>query len=170
MIKSNETNTPRVVSINISKGGIPKWPVDSVQITFSGLEGDGHNHVKHYCPEQTVSLQDIEKLAELKNEGYFLSWGTTGENIDVCNLNVNELSLGTILSFSGGVQLKISNIRHPCYVLDAIDPRLKEVIVGRCGMYAKVLKEGILKAGATIQVLQPAVKNSINDIQRSWSG
>ena len=151
MIKINE-QFPRVVSINISTGGIPKRPINAVRILFSGLEGDGHNHTKHYRPEQAVSLQDLEKLTELRDEGYELVCGTTGENINICNLNINALDVGTILSFSGGVELEISKVRHPCYVLDAIDPRLKEVIVGRCGMYARVIKEGVLHVGETIDV------------------
>lgn len=151
-------NIPMVVSINISGGGIPKWPVGSARVRQAGLEGDGHDHVKHYRPEQAVSLQDIEKLAELRHEGYTLHCGATGENISVGHLNVNDLSLGTILNFSGGVQLEISKARHPCYVLDAIHPKLKEVIIGRCGMYAKVLKEGILRAGERIEVVHPAVQ------------
>ena len=151
MVKISE-RTPRVVSINISPGGIPKRPIDAVRIVFSGLEGDGHNHAKHYRPEQAVSLQDFEKLSELNKEGYSLLCGTTGENINICNLNVNALAVGTILNFAGGVQLEISKVRHPCYVLDAIDPRLKEVIIGRCGMYARVIREGVLHVGETINV------------------
>ena len=158
MIEISE-QTPRVVSINVSQGGIPKRPIDAVRITFTGLEGDGHNHAKHYRLEQAVSLQDIEKLAELRDEGYALFCGTTGENINVCNLNVNTLPVGAILSFAGGVQLEISKVRHPCYVLDAINPRLKEVIAGRCGMYARVIKEGVLHVGETIDtsIVMPAV-------------
>lgn len=156
MIKIGEKNIPFVVAINISGGGIPKWPVAYARVILAGVEGDGHNHAKHYRPEQAVSLQDIEKLAELRHEGYTLHCGSTGENIRVGHLNVNELPLGTILNFSGGVQLEITKVRHPCYVLDAIHPQLKEVIIGRCGMYAKVLKEGILRAGERIEVVQTA--------------
>ena len=151
MIKARE-QVPRVVSINISKGGIPKQPIDAAGVTLAGLEGDGHNHAKHYRPEQAVSIQDIEKLEELKREGYCLECGTTGENINVADLNINTLPVGTILIFSGGVELEISKVRNPCYVLDAIHPNLKEDIIGRCGMYAKVLEEGIIARGETIQL------------------
>ncbi len=158
MIKISENKIPIVVAINISGGGIPKWPVDFVRVTSSGLAGDGHNHVKHYRPEQAVSLQDIEKLAELRHEGYALHCGATGENISVGHVNINGLPLGAILNFSGGVQLEITKVRQPCYVLDAIHPRLKEDIIGRCGMYAKVLKEGILRAGESIEIVHPAAR------------
>lgn len=36
---------------------------------------------------------------------------------------------------------------------DAIDPRLKEDALGRHGMYAKVIKEGILQVGETLRVM-----------------
>ena len=142
----------RVVSINISKGGIPKIPVSMVRLTFLGLDGDGHNHTKHNTPTQAICIQDLEKLIQLSQNGYDLEPGQAGENLTVENLNVNGLALGAILEFSGGVILEISKVRKPCYVMDAIDPRLKDDAVGRHGMYAKVVKEGILKTGETIVV------------------
>ena len=145
-----------LVSINISKGGIPKIPVAGVFIKYTGLEGDGHNHEKHNRLEQAVCLQDAERLEELQTEGYAVGCGTTGENLTLRNLNVNALPVETILEFSGGVILELTKVRHPCYVLDSIDPRLKEVIVGRCGFYAQVLREGILKAGESIKLVCPA--------------
>ncbi len=144
----------RIVSINISKGGIPKLPVSSVILTVNGLEGDAHNHAKHNSPLQAVCIQDIEKLAELNSHGYTLSAGEAGENLTVENLNVNSLPLGTILEFSGGVVLEISKVRKPCYVMDTISPQLKIDALDRHGMYAKVIKEGVLTVGETIAVGQ----------------
>ena len=155
MNKSLNQAQPYIFSVNISPGGIPKLPVDSISLTFAGLESDGHDHEKHRTPLQAVCLQDIEKLEELRAEGFDLNCGTTGENLTVRHLGVNQLAVGTILEFSGGVILELTKIRKPCYVLDAIDPRLKEVIVGRCGLYAKVLQEGIFKKGETIRVKVP---------------
>jgi len=151
-------NNPKVISINISKGGIPKLPVSSIRLTFCGLEGDGHNHTKHNTPLQAVCLQDLEKLNELNQYGYDLTPGIAGENLTVEDLNVNSLPLGTILQFSGGVVLEISRIRKPCYVMDAIHPDLKTDAIGRHGMYAKVLKEGIVSVGDEIEVLRSIMK------------
>jgi len=151
---------PTVISINVSKGGIPKYPIDSVKVVGNGLEGDGHNHEKHYNPIQAVCLQDIEMLDQLREEGYPLYAGTTGENLTVRNLNVNDLPLGTILKFSGGVILEISKVRKPCYVLDSINLKLKEDIMGRCGMYAKVVRESIITEGDVVRAIQPSNTNS----------
>lgn len=144
-----------ILSINVSKGGIPKWPVESARVTVSGLEGDGHNHAKHYNPAQGVCLQDAEKLEELSREGYPLKPGTAGENLTVENLGVNSLPVGTRLRFEGGVLLEITRERPTCYVMDQIDPKLKEDARGRHGMYAKVLEEGTLRAGETIATILP---------------
>ncbi len=159
-----QNNVPIVLSINISEGGIPKIPVPSIRLTVAGLEGDGHNHAKHNTPFQAVCIQDLEKLAELSQNGYILSPGQAGENLTVKNLNVNELPMGAILKFSGGVILEISKIRKPCYVMDAIHPRLKEDAAGKHGMYARVLKEGILKTGETIEVIEFLVSKENEDI------
>lgn len=150
---------PQIVSINISKGGIPKYPMDSVRVTFSGIEDDGHNHAKHYDPIQAICLQDMEQLQELSRHGYSLSPGVAGENLTVSNLNVNSLALGTVLQFFGGVVIEISKVRKPCYVMDAIHPQLKVDAVGRHGMYAKILREGVLSVGETIQVINPFLTN-----------
>jgi len=143
--------TPHLVSINISKGGIPKLPVDSVRVTFAGLEGDGHNHAKHNNPIQAVCLQDIERLEELNGQGYDLKPGQAGENLTVEKLSVNSLPIGAVLKFSSGVVLEISKVRKPCYVMDAIHPSLKEDALGRHGMYAKVLNEGWMSKSDTIE-------------------
>lgn len=152
----NGEQLPFVVSINISSGGIPKLPVDVVHIVCSGLTGDGHNHAKHNHPIQAVCLQDIEQLEDLDRSGYPLSPGAGGENLTVRHLNVNQLPLGTVLQFSGGVILEISKVRKPCYVMDAIHPQLKIDALGRHGMYAKVLQEGIVKVNESIAVVNPA--------------
>ncbi|MCB9757064.1 MAG: MOSC domain-containing protein [Candidatus Omnitrophica bacterium] len=142
----------RIVSINISDGGIPKRPIPFVELTVNGLVGDGHNHEKHNSPIQAVCLQDIEKLQELNEVGYTLGPGDAGENLTVENLNVNSLPLGTQLKLSGGVVLEISKVRKPCYVMDAISPQLKTDALNRHGMYAKVIREGILKVGENITI------------------
>lgn len=147
---------PKVLSINISKGGVPKLPIDSVYISKKGLEGDGHNHEKHYRLSQAVCIQDVERLEELSAKGYPLKPGTAGENFTVQGLNVNALPVGTVLEFPGGVVLEITRTRPTCYVMDQIHPKLKEDATDRHGMYAKVLAGGIVRTNDSIKVIMPA--------------
>ena len=144
---------PSVVAICISTGGIPKRPqMGEIFIFRQGLQGDGHHHEKHRRTEQAICLPDWELLAELKREGFPVGIGTIGENLTVKDLHVQKMSPGMVLKFTGGVILELTKERRPCYVLDSIHPRLKEAIVGRCGYYARVLKEGILSSGESMEV------------------
>jgi MOSC domain-containing protein YiiM len=141
-----------VLAVSISPGGIPKRPQESARALVAGLMGDGRNHAKHIRPDRALSLWDHEILLQLVAEGFQLTPGAAGENLTVCGLNVQQMSPGTLLRV-GDVVLKLEQPRKPCYVLDTIDPRLKEVIVGRCGYMASVLRVGVVRPGMSIDVV-----------------
>jgi molybdopterin-guanine dinucleotide biosynthesis protein A len=146
----------RVVSVNISPGGIPKRAVESGRLGASGLRGDGHDHEKHNTPLQAVSVLDLEDIEELAREGFDVRPGATGENLTVAGLEVDGLAAGDRLRFAGGAVIELTRRRRPCFVLDAIDPRLKERIDGRCGFYARTIEEGTIRPGEAIEVIAAA--------------
>ncbi len=146
-------SAPRVISVNRSSGGIPKRPIERGQVTEAGLLGDAHDHEKHRTPLQAISVIDMEDLEDLEAEGFDVFPGATGENLTVRGLSVDELAVGDRLELSGGTLLELSKRRQPCYVLDAIDPRLKTAIRNRCGFYARVIRGGAVAAGETVRVL-----------------
>lgn len=145
-----------ITAVCLSPGGIPKLPVDCARVTVDGLEGDGRNHAKHVKPERAISLQDVELLDDLRAEGYDVSPGAIGENLTVRDLNVQGLSVGTRLRLSGGVVLELTEPRKPCFVLDSIDPKLKDDVIDRCGYMARVVTEGEVRPGETIEVEEAA--------------
>jgi MOSC domain-containing protein YiiM len=146
---------PIIVSLNISPGGVPKRPVESVHVTENGLEGDGRDHAKHIKPTRAVSLLDEEILEQLRQEGYPVEPGTLGENITVRHLALQSLLPGVQLAFSGGVVIELVEPRKPCFVLGAIHSDLEKQTVGRIGYMARVLTEGTLHTGETISFLKP---------------
>jgi MOSC domain-containing protein YiiM len=151
---------PYVLAVSISPGGIPKYPQAIATVTKSGLLRDGRNHAKHIRPDRAVSLWDYEILQQLVKEGFStLVPGAAGENLTVVGLNLQSLPPGTQLSI-GDVIVKLEQPRKPCYVLDPIDPRLKDAIVGRCGYMASVVNEGSLRPGMAIEVLPYAAESS----------
>jgi MOSC domain-containing protein YiiM len=151
-----QNSGPFVLSVNISPGGIPKLPILSANAMKDGLQGDGRNHTKHIRPDRAVSLWDYEMLRHIAGEGFpSLSPGAAGENLTVKNLNLQAMSPGTLLQIGDAV-LKLEMPRKPCYVLDAIDPRLKEVVAGRFGFLASVVHEGTIQPGMPIEVLSDA--------------
>lgn len=149
---SFETAVAEVVAVCTSPGGVPKLPLASAEVRTDGLVGDAHDHDKHRSPKRAVSIQDLEILEALNAEGFALEPGTIGENLTVRGLHVQALSVGDHLHFEEGPVLELSEPRKPCFVLDKIDPMLKEVIVGRCGFMARVVKEGELKPGQRVLV------------------
>jgi MOSC domain-containing protein YiiM len=120
-------------------------------VTTDGLQGDGHAHAKHNRPERAVSLFDLEILTQLQLEGFPLYPGAIGENLTVAGLHVQRLPPGTLLEI-GEVLLRLEEPRKPCYVLDAISPCLKDVIVGRCGYMASVLEGGMIRPSMEIVI------------------
>lgn len=151
MANSITTSNPRVVAVCISAGGVPKRPLLEAEVGVAGIRGDLHAHDKHNRPDRALSLFDVEILRQLVEEGFPLEPGTAGENITVEGLNVQKLQNGTLLQI-GEVLIRLEVPRKPCYVLDVIDPRLKEAIVGRCGYMASVLQSGIICPGMTIRL------------------
>lgn len=148
--------TAHVLAVCVSPGGIPKLPLAEGTLTTRGLLGDGRNHAKHVRPERAVSLWDCEILAQMVAEGFStLVPGAAGENLTVAGLAVQSLTPGTLLRIGDAV-LKLEQPRKPCYVLDAIDQRLKEAIVGRCGFLASVVREGTIRPGMPIEVVSAA--------------
>lgn len=145
--------TGRIVAVCLSHGGIPKTPRPEAQLAADGFVGDGHEHKKHIQPHRAVLIQDEEKLEELRLEGYALAPGAMGENLTVRGLNVQSLSPGTRLRLENGPLLQLSEPRRPCFVLDQIDSRLQEDVVGRCGYLSKVLEEGRVHEGQRIDVV-----------------
>ena len=128
---------------------------NSARVSSDGLQGDGRNHAKHIRPDRAISLWDHENLQQLVAEGFQLTPGAAGENFTVSGLNVQQMPPGTLLRI-GDVVLKLEQPRKPCYVLDAIDPRLKDVIVGRCGYMASVRpRRRTLSRNATSRSYQP---------------
>lgn len=152
MSTPSDSPSGRLVAVCLSQGGIPKLPQPEVQVTVDGIVGDLHAHAKHNRPDRALSLLDVELLGQLTDEGFPLEPGAAGENLTIEGLNVQSLVEGQLLQ-AGDVLIRLEKPRKPCYVLDAIDPRLKEVIVGRCGFMASVVRGGTLRPGMTITVV-----------------
>ena len=153
---------PYVLTVSISPGGIPKRPHRFAHALQAGLVGDGHNHAKHLRPDRALSIWDYEILNELVTEGFPLRPGAAGENLTVDGLAVQQMAPGTLLRI-GDVLIRLEQPRKPCYVLDAIDPLLKDAVVGRFGYMASVLEGGTIEPGMPIEVLAAAPIDEDNE-------
>jgi len=84
-----------VQQINVSKGGVPKFPVPDGAVTPMGIEGDFHAHPEiHGGPRQAVLLITSEGIEELTHAGFPVYAGALGENITTSGLDRRAWRLG----------------------------------------------------------------------------
>ncbi|HEX8914110.1 MAG TPA: MOSC domain-containing protein [Humisphaera sp.] len=148
--------TGTLVQVNVSNGGMPKLPILSARVTAAGVDGDWQKNRKyHGGPDRAICLYSEELYAWLNEQGVNISNGGVGENFTTRGIDLIKLSPGDRLHFGGddGVTIEITKVRVPCSSLKKWDADLPELIVGRSGWVAKVVKEGGVKPGDAVTVL-----------------
>lgn len=151
----------RVVQINVSAGGVPKEPVAEATVRTLGLDGDRHRaDTVHGGPLRAVCLMAIEAIDRVRAEGHPIFPGSVGENLTTVGLELSDLPAGTRLAI-GEVLLEVTTPAMPC---DTIVRSFSDGKSGRISillhphdarMYARVLREGVVRAGDQITVLAP---------------
>src|ERR1700694_3679310 len=108
-------------------------------IEGQGLEGDKH---AGGAPDRQVLLADKEALDAVNVQP-----GTIKENLTVEGLNVMELPPGSRLRLGASAVLEITKVCEPCFRMDEIRMGLKDELLGRRGMVARVIKGGAVRGG-----------------------
>jgi MOSC domain-containing protein YiiM len=142
-----------LVSINISKGGVPKRPLPSCLVTANGLEGDRQRDLEyHGGPLRAVCLYSQELIAALQAEGHPISAGTIGENLTLDGVSWSEMIPGARFDI-GEVRVELTDYAAPCNKIAASFRDRRTVRVaekahpGWSRLYARVLKEGTVRVG-----------------------
>ena len=105
----------RVVQLSVSGGGLPKRPVVSVEVDWSGLDGDRQKtRVHHGRPWQALCLWSAEVIAAFQHAGHPIQRGFAGENITVEGLEWSDVRPGVRLQI-GDVLCEISAYALPCF-------------------------------------------------------
>jgi MOSC domain-containing protein YiiM len=145
---------PTLAQLNISAGGMPKRPVLFARVTRGGIQGDWQKNRKyHGGPDRAVCLYSEELYAKMRGEGVDAGNGAFGENFTTRGLDLQTLAAGIRLRVGADCVIEITNVRDPCRQLKQWDARMPKLIAGRSGWMAKVITEGIVTAGDTIEVL-----------------
>jgi MOSC domain-containing protein YiiM len=144
----------RVHQINVSRGGVPKLPVPQARIGSLGLEGDYQNDQRnHGGPDRAVCLYTLEQIQRLQREGHPISPGSTGENITLEGIGLDELTPGTRLLLGDEVELEMTSYAAPCKNIsdsfsDGDFTRISmQLYPGESRVYARVLQSGTVSAG-----------------------
>ena len=143
----------KIIAINSSdKKGVPKITVPRGEfIEDYGLKGDAHAGGPD--PKRQVSLLGRESIAKMEALGIKgLCSGKFAENLTTEGLILYNLPLGTYLKINE-VVLEVTQIGKECHQKCAIFHQVGDCIMPKEGIFAKVIKGGIIEPGAEIQLL-----------------
>ncbi len=135
----------KIVSVNISKKkGTPKKPVARIVLTPEGVQGDAHAGTWN----RQVSLLGTESVEKFRKEtGKKAMPGEFAENITTTGMtlwNVHPLDR----FISGKAVLEVTQIGKNCHGSTcAIFREVGNCIMPKEGIFCRVVKPGILKAG-----------------------
>lgn len=144
--------------------GLPKRPVPSAAVRFAGLEGDFNRYrhdKKRDDPAMALLLLPLEVLRALDAEGWPARPGDLGENVTTEGIPNEAFAPGKRFRLGAAVEVEVSKACDPCdnlyalpYVGEARGPEFLRITLGRRGWYARVLREGELRAGDPIEELR----------------
>ena len=157
-----------VVQINISNGGVPKYPIPEAMITSQGVAGDRHAHPQiHGGPMQRVLLIAMEAIEELRMQGFALEAGSLGENITTRGIDRRKLRIGQQFRI-GQVVIELTKVRAPCKQLDIYGAAIHKAVYDKAatkandtssptwaisGFYASVVSPGAVRVGDPVLLL-----------------
>jgi MOSC domain-containing protein YiiM len=152
--------TPRVFQINISDGGVPKLPVQSVEVTADGLAGDRQRNLKyHGGPDRAVCLFSLERLLALLADGHPVYPGATGENLTLTGVDWDKIVPGVLMRIGDSLLIEITSYADPCpdllpYFTDGTNHLMdQDKYPGWSRVYARVLKPGTVKVADVVEIV-----------------
>lgn len=151
-----------LVSINLSRGGVPKRRVDDAKVSQLGLQGDAQNDKKnHGGPEKAVCVYSLERIHALQAEGHPIEVGAVGENVTVEGIDWELVVPGVRIRLGEEVLLEVTDFTDPCKTIreSFIDGRFvrisEKVHPGWSRVYARVLSEGGIRFGDPVELAPP---------------
>ena len=145
-----------IVAVCLGQGGIPNQPVESAQVEPLGLVGDKHRSELHGGLDRAICLLSEEVYANLRADDVDChAPGTFGENILARGLDDARLRPGDQLSLGPEVIIEIYDVRAPCLTLKSVDRRFPDLMLGRSGWIARVIRTGTVEPGMQIALVTP---------------
>lgn len=143
--------TARVISINISdKKGVRKKTVDEAVLKENyGIEGDAHASGKWH---RQISLLALESIKKMQDKGLNVNSGDFAENITTEGVELLSLPVGTRITIGKDIEVEISQIGKICHTRCAIYTQAGDCVMPKEGIFAKVIKGGVIKKGDKIAV------------------
>ena len=144
----------KILAVNISeKKKTPKITVPEGRLIADfGLEGDAHAG-KWHRQISLLGAESIEKARNGRTDG--LCHGVFAENLTTEGIELFTLPVGTRLRVGGEAVLEITQIGKECHEGCAIRQLVGQCVMPREGVFARVVKGGVVRAGDELAVLPP---------------
>ena len=113
-----------------------------------GLADDAHADC---CSHRQVSLMAIESINKMRDLGFEVGPGDFAENLTTEGIDLVLLPVGTEVSVGKEVVLKVTQIGKECHTKCAIYRQLGQCIMPEEGVFTKVVRGGLVRAGDRIK-------------------
>lgn len=131
---------------------------EAVFVENYGIKGDAHAGSWH----RQVSLLSYDKICEFRERGAEVEDGAFGENLVVEGIDFSSLPVGTRL-YCGDVVLEMTQIGKECHHGCQIFQKMGDCIMPREGVFARVLKGGIIRTGDKMESETQKLKQGAED-------
>jgi MOSC domain-containing protein YiiM len=140
-----------IVSVNVSDTkGVRKTPVQEIVLREDyGLDGDAHASSEWH---RQVSLLALESIRKMQAAGLDVSPGDFAENITTEGVDLMHLPVGERISLGDDVELEITQIGKVCHERCAIYYQAGDCVMPKEGVFARVVKGGVVRKGDPITV------------------
>ena len=145
--KSEQCGTLIAVCVSECKGTAKRDVGQCELIENHGLKGDAHAGNWH----RQVSLLSHDKVEAFRGRGVHVDDGAFGENLLVSGIDLAKLPVGTRITCEGAL-LEVTQIGKQCHAHCEIFHQVGDCIMPREGIFARVLRGGIVKKGDVLHV------------------
>lgn len=157
--------TGKVFSINYStKKGISKTPISEARLIDGlGLKGDAHSGegIRQVSLLAIESIRRQKECPKVEGTGHLFEPGVFAENITTEGIDLTRVKPGDRLKIGQEVIIEISKIGKECHRYCSIYYKTGDCIMPKEGIFARVIKGGLIRTGERIEVCHD--KNSNTD-------
>ena len=114
-----------------------------------GLADDAHADC---CTHRQVSLLAIESINKMRSLGFDIGPGDFAENLTTEGIGLASLPVGTYVSIGKETILELTQIGKECHAGCAIFHQIGKCIMPKEGVFARVLRGGLVKSGDPIRI------------------
>jgi len=99
-----------------------------------------------------VSLLSRESIDKMRGKGFDVGPGDFAENLTTEGVDLTSLPVGTQVMIGKEVILEVTQIGKDCHAKCAIFREIGKCIMPKEGIFAKIIRGGVVRAGDPIEV------------------